>query len=268
MKNINKIILGILAVALTIASCERDEDKNPLSVNLDEANKAAFVRTVVNQYLYLVEDIKDASFEATVDVPVDNVAQYDLSFTLRSGSGEYDTIPLITITEFPTSISYTYAELCDLIGISIDDIGGGDFFQFIGTCIGKDGRFWTASNFTGDITGQLAQRNGFAFGVLVDCAPITDVETGGTWLVEMQDSFGDGWNGATLVFSIDGATTAYTISADQGAEATHEPEVPSGAVLEIFYTNGEFDSENTFQLYSPDGEFYGDYGPSPGKCVN
>lgn len=267
MKNINKIILGILAVALTIASCE-NEDKFPLSVHLDDANKAAFVRAAVNQQLYLVEDIGDATFEATIDVPVDNVAQYDLSFTLLSGSGDYDTIPLNTITEFPTRISYTYAELTGFLGITTADIGGGDIFQFIGTSIGKDGRIWTAANYTGDVTGQAAQRNGFTFTVLVDCAPITDVDTAGTWVIDMQDSFGDGWNGATLVFSIDGATTAYTVSAEQGAEASHEPEVPSGAVLEIYYTNGEFDSENTFQLYSPDGELYGDYGPSPGKCVN
>ena len=267
MKNISKIILGVLAVALTMASCE-DEDKFPLSVHLDDANKAAYVRTVVNQYLYLVEDIKDATFEATIDVVVDNVAQYDLSFTLISSSGEYDTIPLNTVTEFPTSISYTYAELATLVGTSIDDIGGGDIFQFIGTCIGKDGRFWTVDNYTGDITGQLAQRDGFAFSVLVDCAPITDVDTAGTWVADLQDTFGDGWDGAFLTFSIDGSTTAYTISADQGDAASYDVDVPDGVVLEIFYTPGNFESEHTFQLYSPDGALYGDYGPAPGKCVN
>ena len=267
MKNISKIILGILAVALTMASCE-DEDKFPLSVHLDDANKAAYVRAVINQSLYLVQDIADATFEATIDVPVDNVAQYDLSFTLRSGSGEYDTIPLITITEFPTSISYTYADLAELLGITIDDIGGGDIFQFIGTCIDDQGRFWENGNYTGDITGQAAQRNGFSFTVLVDCAPITDVDTAGTWIADLQDTFGDGWDGAFLTFSIDGSTTAYTISADQGAEATYDIEVPDGVVLEIFYTAGDFESEHTYQLYSPDGELYGDYGPAPGKCVN
>lgn len=267
MKNISKIILGILAVALTMASCE-DKDKFPLSVHLDDANKAAYVRTAVNQYLYLVEDIKDASFEATVDVPVDNVAQYDLSFTLISAGGEYDTIPLNTITEFPTSISYTYAELAGLVGITIDDIAGGDIFQFIGTCIGKDGRFWTVDNYTGDVTGQLAQRNGFAFNVLVECAPITDVETAGTWIADLQDTFEDGWDGAFLTFSIDGSTTAYTISADQGGSATYDIEVPDGVVLEIFYTPGDFESEHTYQLYSPDGALYGDYGPAPGRCAN
>jgi len=267
MKNISKIILGILAVALTMASCE-DEDKFPLNVHLDDANKAAYVRTVVNQYLYLVADIKDATFEATIDVVVDNVAQYDLSFTLISASGEYDTIPLNTVTEFPTSISYTYAELAELVGTNIDDIGGGDIFQFIGTCIDKQGRFWENSNYTGDITGQLAQRNGFSFTVLVDCAPITDVDTAGTWVADLQDTFGDGWDGAFLTFSIDGSTTAYTISPDQGDAATYDIEVPDGVVLEIFYTPGDFESEHIFQLYSPDGELYGDYGPAPGKCVN
>ncbi|MGB5609297.1 hypothetical protein [Eudoraea sp.] len=266
MKNINKIILGILAVALTIASCE-NEDKFPLSVHLDDANKAAYVRAVVNQTVYLVEDVPDATFEATIDVPVDNVAQYDLSFTLISGSGDYDTIPLNTITEFPTSISYTYAELTGFLGITTADIGGGDLFQFIGTCIGKDGRFWTASNFTGDVTGQVAQFNGFTFTVLVDCAPITDVETAGTWVANLQDSYGDGWDGAFLTFSIDGSTTAYTISADQGFEAIYDIDVPAG-VLEIFYTSGNFEGEHSFSLFSPDGALYGEYGPAPGKCVN
>lgn len=267
MKNISKFILGILAVALTIASCE-DEDKKPLNINFDEANKAAYVRAVPNQTVYLVEDVPDASFIVDIDVPVDNVASYDLGFTLISGSGDYDTIPLNTVTTFPTQITYTYAELAGFLGLTTDDIGGGDIFQFIGTCVGKDGRFWTVDNYTGDITGQPAQYNAFSFTVLVDCAPITDVETAGTWRIDMQDSYGDGWNGATLVFSIDGSTTAYTVSTAQGTEATHEAEVPSGAVLEIFYTNGDFDGENTFQLFTPDGAQYGDYGPAPGKCVN
>jgi hypothetical protein len=267
MKNISKIILGILAVVLTMASCE-DKDKFPLSVHLDDANKAAYVRAVINQSLYLVEDIADATFEATIDVPVDNVAQYDLSFTLLSGSGDYDTIPLNTITEFPTSISYTYAELAGFLGITTADIGGGDIFQFIGTCIDDQGRFWENANYTGDITGQAAQRNGFSFTVLVDCAPITDVDTAGTWVADLQDTFGDGWDGAFLTFSIDGSTTAYTISADQGAAATYDIDVPAGVVLEIFYTAGNFESEHTYQLYSPDGALYGDYGPAPGKCVN
>ena len=133
MKNISKIILGILAVALTMASCE-DKDKFPLSVHLDDANKAAYVRAVINQSLYLVEDIGDATFEVTIDVPVDNVAQYDLSYTLISGSGDYDTIPLNTVTSFPEKITYTYAELATLVGITIDDIGGGDIFQFRYLC--------------------------------------------------------------------------------------------------------------------------------------
>lgn len=265
MKNISKFILGILAVALTIASCE-DEDKKPLNINFDEANKAAYVRAVLNQNIYLVEEVPDATFEVVIDVPVDNVASYDLSFTLISGSGDYETIPLNTVTTFPTTITYSYVELAGFLGLTIDDIGGGDIFQFTGTCTGKDGRFWTIDNYTGDITGQAAQRNAFAFNVLVDCAPITDVETAGTWRIDMQDSYGDGWNGATLVFSIDGSTTAYTVP--DGFEATHAPEVPSGAVLEIFYTNGDFDGENTFQLFTPDGAQYGDYGPAPGKCVN
>ncbi len=266
MKNIIKIILGLVAVSMALVSCEND-DKDPLNVHTTDANKAAYVRAVINQSLYLVEDIPDATFEATIDVPVDNVAQYDLSFTLLSGSGDYDTIPLNTVTTFPETITYTYEELAGFLGITTADIGGGDIFQFIGTCVGKDGRFWTIDNYTGDITGQAAQRNAFNFTVLVDCAPITDVETAGTWVADLQDSYGDGWDGAFLTFSIDGSTTTYTISADQGFEASYEIDVPAGVVLEIFYTAGNFEGEHTYDLTSPEGP-YGSYGPAPGKCAN
>lgn len=267
MKNFNKFILGILAVSLAFVSCE-DDDKDPLSVHTNDANKSPYVRALVNQNIYLVEEIPNAMFEATIEVPVDNVASYDLAFSLISGSGEYDTIPLTTITSFPTDISYSYSELAGLLGLTAADIAGGDIFNFIGTSTGNDGRVFVADNFSGNVTAQPAQFNGFTFTVLVDCAPITDVETAGTWSVDMQDSYGDGWNGATLVFSVDGSTEAFTVSTAQGTDASHTKDVPAGAVLEIFFTNGDWDSEITFQLFSPDGALYGEYGPSPGKCVN
>ena len=153
MKKFSKFILGILAVSLAIVSCE-DNDKDPMKIHTNEALKAAYVRVDVNQRIYLVEEIQQptATFAATVDVPAPNVASYDLEFTLDDGSTDYDTIPLTTITTFPAEIAYTYAELSELLGITSQDLAGGNLFKFFGTATGTDGSVWTNSNFSASIT--------------------------------------------------------------------------------------------------------------------
>ena len=96
-------------------------------------------------------------------------------------------------------------------------------------------------NFTGSITGQQEQRQAFNFIVLVKCSPITDATVPGTWIVEMDDLYGDGWDGAFLTIEIDGVATNYTVSAGQGSAATHIINVPAGtAELVISYTSGAF----------------------------
>lgn len=92
------------------------------------------------------------------------------------------------------------------------------------------------------------------------CLP--DVPQSGTWTIDMQDSFGDGWNGAEVIVDVDGVETV--IGLPTGSSGSETFEVPQGSqVLSIKFSSGEWDDEVTFQVTAPSGDEILDAGPSP-----
>ena len=201
--------------------------------------------------------------------------EYGMSFDLRkdedelleSGGVSSDTVPLATITEFPSDLSIPYTDIASTLGITVDDISGGDFIRFLGESTGTDGTVTTVANYSATLTGQPEQLQAFNFIVLVKCSPVSGTTVPGTWVIEMQDLYGDGWDGAFVTFEIDGATTDYTFTA--GDAATFNVNVPEGtSSLVISYTSGAFEEEHVYTIETPDGEVLGPFGPNPAPCIN
>lgn len=69
--------------------------------------------------------------------------------------------------------------------------------------------------------------------------------------VEMKDSFGDGWNGGTLVVTAGGTPTSLTLNnvTDDGVDSTVFITVQDGQPLTLAWTPGSFNTEVSFQLY-------------------
>ncbi|MFK5957943.1 MAG: hypothetical protein QM495_03620 [Lutibacter sp.] len=82
------------------------------------------------------------------------------------------------------------------------------------------------------------------------------------WTIEMQDAFGDGWNGASLSFTFDGFDGG-EFTLDDGDELTQKVPVPDGSVVEIKFNSGDWDEEVTFQIYDGNGTLVLDAGPTP-----
>lgn len=264
-RNIN-IIIGLLFASMAFISCE-DEDKNPLNLLDPENTKAPYVRIVVDELIVAAGDIANSSFNATVNALDQNVASWELKVSRESGGVASDTISLATITNFPSDISISYTDIASSLGISTSDISGGDFIRFLGTSTGLDGSVFNFENFTGSITGQQEQRQAYNFIVLIKCSPITDATIAGTWTIDMQDLYGDGWDGAFVTFEIDGVATNYTFSA--GSAATFTVDVPSStSQLVISYTSGAFEEEHVYTISTPDGDIRGPFGPNPSPCIN
>ena len=71
------------------------------------------------------------------------------------------------------------------------------------------------------------------------------------WTLDMQDAFGDGWNGASLSFEFDGfAAGSFDIA---GGSGTATIPVPSGSIVDITFNSGAWDGEIGYQLYDADG---------------
>jgi len=266
MKNTYKYIFGIVLTVLFMAACE-DEDKNPLNVFELENSASPYVRIKLDENIVAKGDLASSTFSGTVSAPSDNVASWDLSVTLESGGSSTDTVALATITEFPSEISIPYTDIASALGITVDDISGGDFIRFLGTATGDDGTVATIDNFSPTVTGQPEQLQAFNFIVLVKCSPMSGTTIPGTWIIEMEDLYGDGWDGAFVTFEIDGVATNYTFAA--GSAATFEVDVPEGTgSLVISYTSGAFEEEHVYTIENPDGEILGPFGPNPSPCIN
>jgi Zn-dependent metalloprotease len=82
-------------------------------------------------------------------------------------------------------------------------------------------------------------------GCSLEC-PVYDVIPG-IYTLTMVDSYGDGWNGASVDVTIDGSTSSYTI--DDGATATLVITIPAGtSTMSFAYTNGAYDSEVSYTI--------------------
>lgn len=80
------------------------------------------------------------------------------------------------------------------------------------------------------------------------------------YVIDMQDSFGDGWNGASVEVDINGVyTTDFTFT--NGNNSSDSILTISGDIVEFNFVSGNWDSEITFQVYDPSGLQILDEGP-------
>lgn len=73
------------------------------------------------------------------------------------------------------------------------------------------------------------------------------------YVVNMQDSYGDGWNGASISVSVNGIANSANWSIANGSSYTDFISTYSGDIIEFSFNSGAYDSEITFQIIDPAG---------------
>lgn len=81
--------------------------------------------------------------------------------------------------------------------------------------------------------------------------------------LELFDSFGDGWNGASIDVTIAGETSNYTLEFPNNDYALFAIPVNSGDVIAMSFNSGSYDNEVTFSLSDPNGNLVFAGGPNP-----
>ena len=72
------------------------------------------------------------------------------------------------------------------------------------------------------------------------------------YTIDMQDSFGDGWNGASVDVNINGSlATSFTFA--NGNAAVDSITTMNGDIVDFAFNSGNWDTEITFQVYDPTG---------------
>ena len=72
-------------------------------------------------------------------------------------------------------------------------------------------------------------------------------------IFDLTDSYGDGWNGASLVASFSDGTPQQTMTISSGNTLSYTAEVGNGVEVTLTWRNGSWDSECSFVVHYEDG---------------
>ena len=302
MKKINfkNSFLSVGMVGLLFAACA--EGDNVIDQITDAETRGSILRTIEVteseiEYDVVTSSLLSGGFGATVEVQdqengallqsLDVYLGYSDNTSDRGSSTIGDTEVLVQSfapsegTIGPNGLprftySTTAAEMQSALGLTGSDIFGGDAFTIRFEIVRTDGAVYSAADNSGTITGSYFN-SPFEYQAVLVCGPKPTQE--GTWRVDMQDAFGDGWQPTTgdgggpgLIITLSDGTvyeiglcTPYEdpgydcTSGDSAGSATFE--VPAGqtAAASIDF-QGDFWGEISFQIFTPAGNQVADVG--------
>ena len=233
----------------------RNQEGSPYNSFVPESEFTVTVEEQDAEFGDLLQSIQlYASFDDNQDDPTDSSVSEQLIETFMASDLTIGSrgLPELTYTT-------TLGESATLLGVGTG-YSGGDVFNYRFEVTLTDGSTWTNVNGNGNVTGGSFFSSPYLYAVVVACIPTAPVA--GDYTLDMQDSFGDGWNGASVRVTVDGVATDYTI--DDGLSASVTFTIPDTATTATFeYVSGDWDSEVTYQLYGPFGKVAFEDGPSP-----
>ncbi len=173
---------------------------------------------------------------------------------------------------FPEHQYSIYANtMLNELGLDVNQIEGEDLFVLRYNLKLTYGRSFSTSS-TGENVRSTLHVCPFRYSAVVGCFKVPEP---GDWTLEMKDTAVDGWNGASIVVSIDGNDKKYTCKDG----ATNETiTVPEGVTrFLVTYNSGKLEGENTYTLKDPSGNIViedgsgdggEDNGPESGEQFN
>jgi len=285
MKKIVKILLSLVFV-VSFNSCS--DSNNVIDVVLDHET-GAILRTL--EVLSNTLNSSDPSTEFSVSIEEQDgedggllkavhvhVSIKDLTPDNGTTVAEDMLVKTIDASAFSAGphglpraiISATFAEAEAAMGLNSSTHAPGDLFIFELKLELTDGRVFDASNAGGSVTGGFFD-SPFKYNTLILCSPEP-----GTYTIHMLDTYGDGWQGSQVVANIDGVANAVSIpsywdctsgcgSVGDGpwSDITDTITIPPGTVETTWeYIAGAWPSEVEFEVFAPNGDSLGYYGPS------
>ena len=175
----------------------------------------------------------------------------------------------LTLTSFPVIDLVTDTLICDSSVITLD------------AGIGQSSYSWSTGETTQSITYMGTHQGNF--GVTDEVITLSVVGNNGCsnsrdilvstincdtssscyYTIDMQDSYGDGWNGAYLSVMINGVQYPQNFTVNSGYSNEDGFPTYNGDVVDFYFNSGPWDSEISFVIYDPLGLPLGMYGPNP-----
>lgn len=280
-KQINKIVLLLLSV-IVISSCET-EDKAIDQVFADVEYGAVLRKLEITSGSYNLSDLNSA-FSVIVEEQDEEygalLSEVDVYVSKGGNEAMVSTVPAsaFTIGEkgLPvTEISVTLGQALDALGLG-SNYGVGDVFGIRLSLKLTDGREFSAASASGSLQGSYFS-SPFFYTSAILCTPKP-----GDYVVDMQDSYGDGWQGDGIKVTFDGGPRSGEIvfidmlSSYSGgpaccgwtssSETLNVPVGTQGFAWE--YTGDSYPGEVSFQIYAPDNSLLlSAANPAPGSLT-
>ena len=246
--------------AITVTSLTRDMAlTNGADVFVGENIRIQYEITNVDYYLdgdaVVEKTLAEADFTAdvyTVPVPVKEIP--------------YPTMTISSVDEETLKIKWTDSELFDTIFICVQQ-------DVIYSPNPAEQKGW--KNVTGDsvyyamgvVPGKtyavaLELRKGKAQRTVYQVYDHHVLPSRCGLVINMKDAYGDGWNGAQLVFEEDGEYSYFTVESGKQNSAEYSS---SGDVLKIYWRKGSYDYECSFSIEDVYGTVLMEY--KAGECT-
>jgi len=280
-KQINKIVLLLLSV-IVISSCET-EDKAIDQVFAGVEYGAVLRKLEITSGSYNLSDLNSA-FSVIVEEQDEEygalLSEVDVYVSKGGNEAMVSTVPASAFTigdkGLPvTEISVTLGQALDALGLGTN-YGVGDVFGIRLSLKLTDGREFSAASASGSLQGSYFS-SPFFYTSAILCTPKP-----GDYVVDMQDSYGDGWQGDGIKVTFDGGPRSGEIvfidmlSSYSGgpaccgwtssSETLNVPVGTQGFAWE--YTGDSYPGEVSFQIYAPDNSLLlSAANPAPGSLT-
>lgn len=210
-----------------------------VSISINDGNDQALVETLNLYRAFVDRSIVD-------DI---NVSEPEALFATWN-------IADLDIADGVSTLDYMIT-LDDLYGpnLTFDDLGVNDEFQLRYEIITADGRVVTTNENDTEYYRPV---------FVTECIQLNaDAPFPGEYTINHFDSYGDGWNGASINVQIDGGdVVSYTL--ENGENGTSTFEVPEGATtLLVTYTAGDWENEVSYTIQDPNLKTAAADGPDP-----
>lgn len=293
--NITKIALGAFIALGVLNSCDTD-NVNPLqTAGTDEFGAYARVTSISDDTNANITNVSASSFDVAIEfVDSENgtlVTDYNIYATFRDQTIADEDAPDYSITDEVLIYSYDSSEFTSgedypqfsftisaedaisALGLDLDVAEGGDALNYRGEIILSDGRTFSSTNSGVSINSELFYNDAFSFTSQFVC--LFDTPPPGDYIVDMVDTYGDGWQGDGIKITIDGEAVYADIpdywSTGLGpyAELSTTITIPEGTTTATWeFTGDTYASEVEFKIYGPSGNLIAEEsGPSVGAIT-
>ena len=261
-----KKIALILTIILTMQSCMKEFSADEyggeemfVDYMLGNFELGAAVRAINVSGVYSTYDLTGSVWGGTFEVQDPEygnmTTSVDMFLSFNGGSEVlYQTFNKSEMVTGDAGLPQFQVQLA--FGTAVSALGnpsfsGGDVIGVRFAVNLTDGRIISSESRTGYMT-QNYFNSPFAYNLSIECflqgAPLP-----GSYRIEGQDSWGDGWNGGSIDVLVDGANIGNFTFTSGGSGASGTYVVPSSASsMDFVWNAGSYDSEVTFQIYYTD----------------